>query len=106
MMAPTAPGCAPAVRIRRVAETSSASRKSVATQQRRREGRELQRVVDRHREQQDERRAEDVETEQHIEQPWRERDDQNADDRQQKPRKGIDRAPRFIRREARSSEAT
>ena len=59
-------------------------------QQRRREGRELQRLFDGYREQQDQRRAEDVDGEQHVEQPRRKRNDQNADDRKQERRERID----------------
>ena len=64
MIAPTAPGVDPCVRISRVAETSSERRKSVATKQRRRKRRELERILDRHRQQEHERGTEDVDPEQ------------------------------------------
>ncbi len=61
-------------------------------EERRREGRELERIVNRDGKQEHERRSEDVDAEQEIEQPRRQRHDQNRDDRQQQSRKDIDRA--------------
>ena len=60
-------------------------------QERGREGGELERIVDRNGKQEHERRPKDVDAEQEVEQPRRQRYDQNRDDRQQQGREDVHR---------------
>ena len=66
-------------------------------QQRRCECRKLERVFDRHRQQQHQRRTENVDTEQHIEKRGRQGYDEDPHDREQHSGKGIDRDARHVR---------